>query len=563
MILNKDMGFARPFAGLAAGLVMAGASPLNAQVALPEIVEAAPLATDPFSTGTLTPANGALPATLWQGTSPQTLEFLFENLPPRPTSPSLGEVMRRTLLSPGTAPDGARPSLGGKKLLALARAGFAQEAATVASLSSAGRGDPWTSRSEAVSDLLNGDIQGACVQSSRLTSGREDPFWVRMRVLCYAQAGERDAADLSLGILRDQYGISPDDDLFLSAVVTGVAPKQPPAPSTPLQFAIAKSLGWPVSPGLLAKADGGVLVAVARDASADLATRIDAAQRALSMGVFDASGLAAILASAEFDLVDLGNAGDIATARPNDPLTDAVLYQSVMAMTAPEFMRDKAQRIARALSLPNSFYRAYAMSVLYADEIAALEGALLAPSEAAYFAQARMAVGDTVGAGAWLSAMIAPGESVGALPEALGLRFIELVNMLAMLDPQTASQIARAGDVSILNPDNIIRFEGGARPDPAVAAHILEAAFDAAIGEKQGQAALVALAASGSAMQPSDAVIVAQSLKAAGLEDLQRRYRFERAWAAKFPGDAADGTTGEEMPNERGFAPRLKPTGNE
>ena len=551
-------------AGLLALFATAQIGGAGAQITPLENVETATLAKDAFSTGTLTPATGALPTDLWRGSSPGTLEFLIENLPARPATPAIGEAMRRTLLSPGNAPDGAAAALGGKKLLALARVGFLDEAATVASLSSAGRGDPWTNRAEAVRFLLRGDIPNACRRGDRLTDGRDDPFWVKLRVVCYATADERDAADLSLGILRDQYGLSPEDDIFLTAIATGAAPTSPPPAATPLQFAIARAFDLPIAPQLLSEADGGVLVAIARDASIDAATRIAAAENAVAMGVLQPAQLSALVESFTFDVAVVGSAADAARDRSGDRATDAVLYQSVKEMNAPEFLRDKAQRIALALSLADSFPRAYALSVLYADDIEALEGSIVAPAEAAQFAQARMAVGDSVGAGTWLGAMTGPGVGVGALPENEAMTFVELVNLLALLDPQTASQIARAADVSLLSGAGS-RDASDYRGDPVVAAHILEAAFDAALEEKVGQAGLAALAASGAGNGPGDAVIVTQSLKAAGMADLQRRFVFEQAWAARFPAPEGDmnndsGEAAPLSPEERGFTPRLKPS---
>lgn len=546
----------------------ASLSPAAAQIVPPEGVETAVLSRDAFSTGTLTSASGALPSDLWRGAQPTTLEFLLEQLPSRPATPAIGEAMRRTLLSPGAAPDGAGAALGGKKLLALAHAGFVDEAATVASISNAGRGDPWTGRAQAVSDLLAGDVANACRRGDRLTEGREDPFWVKLRVVCYAVVDQRDAADLSLGILRDQYGLTPQDDIFLTAAATGAAPKSPPAATTPLQYAVARTLELPLAPGLLGQADGGVLVAITRDGALDPSTKIAAAQRAVTMGVLAPSEFAAMMQAQTFDLVAMGTAAEAARERGGDPLTDALLYQSVQEMSAPEFLRDKAQRIALALSLGDTFHRAYALCVLYADDIAELEGVILAPGEAARFAQARMAVGDAVGAGQWLGAMMEPGASVGALPENDALHFIELVNLLSLLDPQTAAQIARAADVALLSGAGVRENAIGAT-DPVVAAHLLEAAFDAALEDKVGQAGLVAVAASGPGRGPAAAVIVSQSLKAAGMSDLRRRYLFEQAWAGRFPdgedtytdadalaGDGANGADG-------GFGPRIKPSPND
>lgn len=534
----------------------------TAQVSLPEAVEAEPLAKDAFSTGTLTAASGALGPDLWKDADAATLEFLLSRLPTRPAAPSLGDALRRVLLSPGERPAGGGAALGGRKLLALAEAGFVEDARTIASLSSEPRGDAWTGRAEAVAALLAGDSREACRRSERLQDGRDEPFWVKLRIFCYAEAGERDAADLTLGILRDRGGLTESEETLLTAAATGAAPKTPPAPRAALEYAIARSLELPFDPEFLALADGGVLRAVGKDPSFDLATRIDAAERAVAMGVAQAGELEALFESASVELAELGDAAAAARERAGDPVTDAVLFQSVATMNAPEFLRDKAQRIALALSIAESFPRAYALSVLYADDIEALEGALLSPAEAARFAQARMAVGDSVGAARWLSAMLGPDVSVSALPEDEALTFIELVNLLAVLDPATARRIADAASVSL---EDSLRIASTAAPAPleaAASAQVIEAAFDAALGDKPGQAGLAALAASAGlgGSDATQAVIVAQSLRAAGLADLQRRYAFERAWAATLgEGDPANGSA---RAREDGFTPRVKPASN-
>lgn len=566
---RRKIGIAVGFFGLCSGAVITAAL---AQVALPDTVEITPLATDAFSTGTLDRAGGALPATLWRDSDPQKLDFLLGQAPSRPAAPSLGEAMKRTLLSPGAGPEGAAPSLGGKKLLALARAGFIDEARTVESISSAARDDAWTEQAVAVIDLLTDDTAAACQRSAGLSSGRDEIFWVKLRVFCYAQAGERDAADLTLKILRERGAVTANDDQYLNASATGAAPKTPLPIVTALQYAIGKSFGAPIAPGLLANADGGVLVAVARDASLATATRISAAEQAVAMGVMDAGVLAGIIRSASFEVSEIGNAPAIARERASDPLMDALLFQSVQEMTAPEFIRDKAQRIALSLDLADSFHRAYALSVLYADEIAALEGVILSPEEAARFAVARMAVGDSVGASRWLAAMIGANESVAALPEPQAMAFIERVNLLAVLDPQSAARIARGAGVSLLSEEpNFVPVAKG-HADAATMARILEAAFDAVGDEKAGQAGLAALAASnGSAAGGEiEAVVVKQSLSAAGLGALRRRHDFEHAWSAMFAqpqtGVLSPASASETSPEpqqaaeeEGGITPRLKP----
>ncbi|MEM9495565.1 MAG: hypothetical protein AAGA09_06140 [Pseudomonadota bacterium] len=541
----------------------------GAPLAAPTAVETTTLAQDAFSTGTLSAANGALPRDLWRGADTETLEYLLLHAPARPTTPAIGEALRRVLLSPGAAPEAAAPSLGGKKLLALSRAGFVEEANTVASLSNGGRGDPWTGQALAISDLLKDDVARACQRNANLSSGRDELFWVKLRVLCYAEAGERDAADLTFNILREQGSLSASEETLLSSLASGGAPKTPVATGSILEYVVARRLKLPMAPGLLENAEGGVLVAVARDAGANLATRLGAAREAVAMGVMEARELTSLMDSASFDVAEIGDAVTAALARPVDPMTDALLYQSVKAMAAPEFLRDKAQRISLALGLADRFPRAYALSLLYADEIASLEGAIVSAEEAERFAVARMAVGDAVGAGQWLLAMIGESGSLSALPQPQAMAFIDRVNLLAALDPQTAAQIARTAGVSLIAAESAVYDDRAGRANPARTAAILKAAFDAAVDAISGQAALAALAAAG----PGDAndgagesgvgeindVVVEQGLKIAGMSELLRRNKFERAWSSSF-GAADIAQTGDVRVEQDGFTPRLKPS---
>ena len=508
-----------------------------AQVAAPEAVEIAALPTDAFAIGVLETADGALPPSLWKDSDPQVLDYLLSHAPVRPASPSLGQAMRRTLLSSGAKPVGADASLGGKKLLALTRAGFVSEARDIASLASSGRNDLFVAEADATINLLSGDVDGACRRGAALAGGREALFWVKLRAFCYARAGELDAYDLTMNLLREHGSLSATEEALFAARAPGAQPKVAPPITTALEYAAAKSAGVLLNPGLLEHAEGGVLSAIVMDSGNEPALRIEAAEHALAAGTMNAGTLVSLFDGVDFDVADIGAALDIAAARPNDPLTDALLYQSIAAMDAPEFIRDKAQRISLALDRANSFPRAHALALVYAEKIDELEGVLVSPGEAANFALARMAVGDSIGAGRWLAAMIGANESVAALPEPLAGIFIDRVNLLALVDPQTAAHIARDAGVSILSQSPSYDGTVSAHDDHAVTARILEAAFDAVAGDKAGQAGLAALAASAGSGKTSgevEAVVVSESLNAAGMPELRRRHRFERAWAASF-----------------------------
>jgi hypothetical protein len=546
-----------------------------AGLAPPSAVEAAPLAQDAFSTGTLVRGEGALDADLWKRADPVRVGLLLDAAPARPAAPSLGEALRRTLLSSGSGPQNAAPSLGGKKLFALARAGYWDEARTIASLSSAPKSDPHVAQALAAADLLDGAVNEACKRNATLTSGRDAPYWVKLRVLCFSLAGQSDAADLTLTLLREQGFLTEADAAILGWVASGVAPKTPPGPANALHLAALRSLGTPIAAGGLGAADGGVLKALARDATVAPATRVEAAMRAAAMGAIRQGELTAIFDSIEVEPGDLAKVGEAVAARPGDPMTDVLLYHSVQAMSAPEFLRDKAGRIAQALALGDSFARAYATSALYGEDIVALEGAIVPAAEAARFALARMAVGDGDGAARWLFAMIGSGGA-NALPEAEQLDLIDLVNLLAVLDPISAKAVAEAANVA-LDPRSLRSGEAGGAgaADVDVAARVVESAFDAAIDDSPGQAALAALAASAvlGASDPFARVVVSQSLRAAGLNELRRRMDFETVWRTRFAASAPTPAPGAEpgaspaapipaaaTTTREGPAPRLKPT---
>ena len=275
------------------GAASAGAGALQA-------VETEALSKDAFSTGLLTTSEGALSAALWGGADAANISFLLGQAPARPLTPSIGQALRRVLLSAGAGPANAGPELGGRKLLALARAGFVEEARTVASLSSAPSSDPATGQAHAIADLLAANENAACTRNLRLTSGRDQPFWVKLRVLCYALAEEQAAAELTYKILRDQALLSDTEDALLLAISIGVMPSERVLPQTALDYAIMRRLELPLSADQLGKADGGVLVTLARDESVAPALRIAAAQFAAQRGIFD--GAAAPSAHGKFQL---------------------------------------------------------------------------------------------------------------------------------------------------------------------------------------------------------------------------------------------------------------------
>lgn len=559
--------------GAGALALMSVALPAYAQVSLPDLVETQSLKADAFSTGILKTREGALPDTLWQNSDLETLSFLLDEAPARPALPAVGHALRRTLLSAGQiandpASQAARQNLGGKKLLALVNAGFIDDALTIASLSDAGRNDPYTGKALALADMLASNENDACSRGANLSVERGDPFWVKLRAFCFSISGERDAADLTFSLLRDQGLLSFREESFLSAIVTGVSPTKPLFPQTPLELAIARRLEMPISAEVLKKAQGSVVRALSEDTQLDAQTRIFASRRALAMGLMSGSEYRALLSSVPLSLEIVSDPYNAILNNPGAPYTDAIVLQAVEAASAPEFLRDKASLIAKVLASGQGFDQLNALSHLYAADIANFEGALIPAEDAASFALARMVVGDGQGAGRWLLGMKGDGE-ITNLGDDLARDFVHLTSLLRLLDPATAAIVADSAGISVFET-RTVKFENASQhttQDPQLAAKITDTVFDAAMGDvpgqkKIGQAALASLALSDServGTNPVQTVILRRALDIAGLSDIGLQYEFQSAWQASLP---AVSTTLQRSPKTRQedkFIPSLKP----
>ncbi len=613
------------------GLVAASLHAGNgmAQLSLPESVERNSLQADAFSTGTLTPAQGALPPSLWRGSDQETLEFLLDHSPSRPALPAIGEALRRTLLSSSSNDEGNRASnngsgnglganqelaalsgvsptdnltslpplgnavsqsnsalqnLGGKKLLALVNAGFIGEVQTIASLSDAPQGDPFVGKALALADLLNRNETQACQRGAAITEQGGDPFWLKLRAFCYVVAGERDAADLTMSILRDQGAVTVQDDEFLTAMITGAVPAKPLHPKTALQLAVVRHLEIPIVASWVKQADGAVLKSVALDNSLDLSVRLEAAKFALAMGNMGTVDYSNLLLSVPVELEAINQAATLLAQNPNQAMIDAIVYQAVRSMNAPAFLKDKANLIADHLQSANGFEHAFALNSLYANDVQNLQGAIVPPLHAGLYAQSRLVVGDSDGAARWLLNMKGE-EPITALGESIGRSFMELTGLLNLLDPEAAAGVAQSANIAV--PD---LFEGRVTQtkqfelsQELLSADLVETVFDAAMGfsnskvgknpparKKQGQAALAAIALSditlsqltSAEVAPLHNAVTNQAFQIAGLGDVSHAISFQSAWKIiKNQSKQAVPRITQQAPveNDDGFTPSLKP----
>ena len=507
------------------------------QIAPVAPIEQTALARDAFSTGLLDRNEGALDSDLWRGSDAQTIAALMAALPDKPASPAIGAAFRRLLLSQGETPLGSTASLGGRKLSALITAGFVDEARTIDSLSAGGGRDATSIEAMAIGGLLVGEREDACAKARGIGAAGDSAFWVKLRVVCYAVANELDAAELALGILKENLWIGERETPIFALLAAGARPDTPFEATSAVEYAAIEALGAPYSFSTLERGSAGVVKALARNAGVDWAMRLAAARRAAAMGVMSGNELRKIY---------------------SENGENAAAFHRIRALTAPEFMRDKSAAIFEELRLNNDFESLFATALLYADDLRELEGLLVPIEHAQLFSLARLAVGDPVGAERWLGA-ISPDEIKGA-PESEAMRFIDLVGILAILEPTGAARLASLANISVAAPRFAEREMAQASADLAL---LVSSAIAAAADGRKGESALAALAASSYAAtgDPIAEAVVTQAFAAAGMDDIVKRRAVERAIASLYPVTSATlpSTVAPAKSVAPGLTPRLKP----
>lgn len=519
--------------GLFSAFLLATAA--SAQTAPLAPVEQTALARDVFGTGVLDRDAGALDASLWRGAEARIVGGLMSAVPARPSSPSIGVAARRLLLSGGDAPSGATAALGGARLKVLVRLGFIEEAREIESLAVGGKSDPGVLEAMATADLLAGDAAAACAKVQRIASPRDSADGAKLRAFCYAVAGELDAADLALGLLRERGRLSAADEAILGPLAAGGKPKAGAAAIDAVHYGALRYAGVP--PAFWPLAEAGVQKAVAADAAAPLGARLAAARRAAAMGVMSAAALRTLFGGAAVDVAMVAGGPESFRQRPDDPVALAAVFQSVRSRAAPEFARDRAATVAGVFSAVRDFETLFLAAALFADEVKGFDGLVVSRPEAEAFALARLALGDVAAAENWLAA----GDVAGAGASS----DVSALVAAAKSDEGPATTVeTRPGRELALAVDGVI---------------------EAAAERITGQGALAAIASSdlAAAGDPVADIVVARGLSIAGLNDLARRRAIERLLQSRFAGalPASASVTSATAPAApaKGPAPRLKP----
>src|SRR5690606_14867801 len=244
---------------------------------------------------------------------------------------------------------------------------------------------------------------GACRMAETLRAGREGVFWLRLRAVCLAAAGQESRADLTAQLARSE-GASPQFEraYALALLEAGRAPDEQVETADPLEFAAAVRAGANIR--LSAAPPRAMLVPPREDEGALAVLRAKQAAE-LSFGTTDAAAAAYAayrMTDEADDAIDDGMSRlDVALdAAPG--AKEALLYQmAVDPRAAPELRTQALAASLESAETPAAFIAAARIPLRALPEDAGRDDALL-------FASAAAAGGDAAQARRWLTVAAEP-----------------------------------------------------------------------------------------------------------------------------------------------------------
>jgi hypothetical protein len=389
-------------------------------------------AVDPDGVGLLREGEGGLPADLWAGSQRQAIALRIAQLPAAPNSPTMQHLAKRLLLTSakppvGTTPQG-EPSLLALRLQKLNASGLVHEAAMLGSQSA--RTDSFARQAWAEALLLQGRTTDACGDATSPRQSSNDPYWLKLRALCYIAQNEAQAANLTLDVMRAR---NVDDDAFYAlanALLDGgeADVKSLPAP-TGIHFAMLARANAPMPAAL-----GGWVPAtpLLSEKATDPAVKLAAVERATLASIVAIDELRLAYQAEAFTPEQLEDPQGSA-AKLSPPSANALFFQAIGSRAVPSA---RAAAFVAALQRAESQNRFALFSSLSAGIAQQMkpspETAWLAPSVTRVLLQARR----DAAAAAWLPALDAADDEAGtnALEVHLGLVRPSAENLARMPD---------------------------------------------------------------------------------------------------------------------------------
>jgi hypothetical protein len=252
--------------------------------------------------GTLGPADGALPHSMW-GATPRALVAAGLPLLQPTTSPGLQDLARRLLLSDATAPSGqdvpgrpGLPELRLNRLLALGRLDGVKLIDTLPQVTASENFD----RDSVELRFAANDGGGACRIVQDRVARYRNVWWDRALIACQALNGAYDQAALGLSVMRDQ--ASGRDLVFEALIDTILGHRQKldklPEP-TPMRVALLAAAKLPLPADTLTAAGPAALAVWATSDKVPAAQRLDAAEKAAAFGALPPEALGLVYADIE------------------------------------------------------------------------------------------------------------------------------------------------------------------------------------------------------------------------------------------------------------------------
>lgn len=554
----KTISRNRAWAPAAAALLLAGAPAWAQDI---EVESLGPV--DPFSVGVMTPSQGGLPDDLWQGSTAELAAEAMSRVPADSDSPAVNRLIAKALLSGGEPPEGADgDALAAQRMQALLAAGFAEDAARLASRTPDVAARPGLAEAQANAFLVSGDLDGACATADSLREGREGAFWLRLRAVCLAVAGQTTRADLTAELAREE-GDNPQFERAYALAVLGEALEEEVETADPLVFASAIRAGARIT---LADAASRAMMAPPAEDEPHLA--VLRAARAAKAGLITPAAVAAVYESVPRPALEPGVSRLDAALDSPDGAREALLYQ--LALDATEAPDQRAQALAASLESVDD-----AAGFLLAARLLT-PGLRDLPTDAGrddalLFAQAAAAAGDPSLARRWLRTATErpappapnPGSDAGAPvplgvappwtpPEPEDVASVEALIALSAEGPEAAqSRLESEGEARVRFIDAAVLAALGKTGDPAMRlallrgeggdgeradADVLLAMDSAAADGATAETALLAAAAMGPgpvALAPADLVRVVRALATVGLEQDAREAGLEAMLAAR------------------------------
>jgi len=454
-------GSALALAALLSGSVL---GPAFAQVQVQTL--AAP---DLFSTPA---ADTGLSDALWKDTAPDIARDVLPRLGARPLSPASAALARRVLATgaPGPAEVGTDPAMGAARVMALIALGDAAGADKVLDRAPGVAGSSALSLAAAEAALITGADDKACKIGEALNVDRGSAYWLRLRALCQALAGQSDAAGLTLNLAAGQ---TKDADYarLMNALLAG-APAGAANLRNGVNYALSRKLGLDIRAA--AATASPALKPVLKPATLTEGADLTAAQAAALAALRSAKGLAGFT-----DAAKASAAAIAALARADAPLEDPVLFARAALATGDLATAQAIRARLTSDTIPNAG----------ATDLALLDAALSAAS---------------------------------GKPDAQTLdRLIERGAEGGAKSPAQPAALILAALGGAIGPEARARFAAFDPGKSAASAARLAMLDEAAAGGRQGEAALLALSVSVEAGPagpgPVDRARLVRALARAGL----------------------------------------------